>query len=189
MAQLGGKVAFQSADFRTFLGWLRPAWKPAFDAHWTGSRGRLEISRSTFDWTGRGLSLKDVAFSFDGAAGRADVVQTLGYGPKLDVDVSLKALDVDGLLPNGWSFLRDGGLPALANMVVQKQEAGTEERRFRIAADSVNLNGVAAQAVAIDLRSHPGGLDIKQFDIGNVGGAGLKGGGALIDQGNGPEAN
>ena len=185
-AQLGGKLAFESADFRAFLSWMNPAWKLAFDTHWTGSRGRFTMPTSTLDWTARSLSLKDVEFEFEGAAGTAEFIQGLSPVRGFDVRVALSSLDVDSLLPNGWSLLRDGGAPAIISMAVQPVEGQRLDVGLDLSAQAVQLNGVAAQKVELNLRSDGRGLAVDRFKIGNVGGAELVGGGKLADEGEGP---
>jgi hypothetical protein len=56
-----------------------------------------------------------------------------------------------------------------------------------VRATKLLLNGVTADEVALDVAARPGALDIKLFDIGSVRGARLRGGGSLVDSGNGPE--
>ncbi len=188
-AQLGGKLTFQSQDMRAFLGWLNPEWKTAFTNHWTGSRGRLVVSTSNLDWTADRIGLSDIAYEFDGVAGRARVASSIGPHPQLDVDIDAGAVDVDGLLPNGWSVLRDGGFPAFAALAAQRNVDDGLERRIAFRAASLQLNGVTAENVSLRFNTGPRGLKLEQLDIGNVGGAQLKGGGTLLDQGNGPEGD
>jgi AsmA family len=186
-AQLGGKFKFESLDTRAFLGWLAPDWRTTFEKHWTGSRGRLDVQSGAIDWSKDHFGLTDVLYSFEGSPGRASLSAKSGDKPDLNVSVDAGQLDVDSLAPDGWSIIRDGGLPSLMTAVAQDFDAEAINRRFILRSASVLLNGVTAQEVALDVASRASGFEIKLLDIGSVGGARLKGGGSFLDLGNGPE--
>ncbi len=188
-AQLGGKLTFQSQDLRSFMGWLLPAWKSSFAEHWTGSRGQLNVSASTLDWSAQQLSLDGIAYALDGVAGTAKLSRRFGAAPQFTVEVDAGAIDVDGLVPNGWSILRDGGLPTLGALTAQRDSSDGSERQVDLRAKSILLNGVTAELVHVGFSTGPRGFQLKVIDIGNVGGAKLSGGGNLVDQGNGPEGD
>ncbi len=186
-AQMSGKFKFESGDSRVFLSWLSPEWRTTVEKHWTGSRGRLDVQSGTVDWTNDVFALSDVVYTFDGSPGHASMTSRGGVEPVLEVSVDAGQLDIDNLVPNGWSLVRDGGVPSMMSIIAQDMEASTVKRRISFRAASVLLNGVTAQDVAIDVASRANGFEIKLLDVGNVSGARLRGGGALLDQGSGPE--
>jgi hypothetical protein len=186
-AKLGGKFKFESGDSRAFLSWLAPSLKPDVEKHWTGSRGRLQVEAGTVDWSKDQFALSDVAYTFEGASGRAALSSQFGDNPVLEINLDAGQLDIDSLVPNGWSLVRDGGLPSIMGVVAQDAEIETPERRLAFRAASVMLNGVTAKDVAVNITSRASGFEIKLLDIGNVGGARLRGGGSVVDQGSGPE--
>ncbi len=185
-AQLGGKFKFESADTRAFLGWLAPQWREQFAQHWTGSRGRLEVLSGALDWTRDSVAVRSVNFRFDGNAGKASLAASKGAAPLTRVTVEMDQLDLDGLVPNGWSMIRDGGF---ASGISSAAIAGTDASALQVqlAVKRLMLNGVVAQDTAFDVVRQKTGFDIKKLEIGNVGGAQLQGGGALVDKGEGPE--
>jgi AsmA family len=186
-ARLGGKFTFASGDTRAFLNWLAPDWRAVFQKHWTGSRGRLEVQSGLVDWTKDSFSLSKVAYRFEGMAGQAAFASTWGKQPSYLLEVNAGAIDVDNLVPNGWSVFRDAGLPGLMASLVQQGETPSESKRFVLKAQSIMLNGVSADAVTLDVETSAKGLAIKHFDIGDVGGAQLSGSGAFVDKGDGLE--
>jgi hypothetical protein len=184
-AQLGGSLKFESSDTRVFASWLDPSWKDAFDKHWTGSRGRLEVLNAKIDWAGDRFSLGDVSFRFDGMPGTARFAAGWAEEPRMELLLNCGQFDLDSLVPQGWSLIRDGGIAAAIQSVAPGNNRWT--RRFNLRAGSVLLNGVTAQEVALDTEVSPTGLMLKNFDVGSVSGARLRGGGALTDKGVGPE--
>ncbi len=186
-AQVSGKIKFESGDSRAFLSWLSPDWRTRVEEHWTGSRGRLDVQSGTLDWSNDVFALSNVVYTFDGSPGRASLTSRSGVEPALEVSVDAGQLDIDSLVPNGWSLVRDGGVPSLMSVIAQDTNASTVKHRVTLRAASFLLNGVTAQDVAIDVASRASGFEIKLLDVGNVGGARLRGGGALLDQGSGPE--
>jgi hypothetical protein len=186
-AQLGGKFKFESGDARAFLSWLLPTWRTEIEKHWTGSRGRLQVESGTLDWNAAGIAFSNVAYQLDGAPGTASWSSNTAPAPVLDVTVNVAKLDLDSLVPNGWSLLRDGGLPGVAALVTRANASKVQETRFSLQADSVLQNGVSAQNISLNFVAAADGFKLKLLDIGNVGGARLVGGGDVVDQGNGPE--
>jgi AsmA-like C-terminal region len=186
-AQLGGSLTFQSQDMRTFLGWLLPDWKSSFAKHWTGSRGQLAVRKSRLDWSGERIALDGIAFELDGVEGQAKLAKQFGQITKTSVDINTGALDIDSLMPNGWSVLRDGGLTAFSPLAIQQDLSKTVEQQIDVTAKSVLLNGVKAENVELGFVTGPQGFELRQLNIGSVGGAKLTSGGSLVDQGNGPE--
>jgi uncharacterized protein involved in outer membrane biogenesis len=186
-AQLAGKFKFESADSRAFLSWLAPTWCEKFQQHWTGNRGRLLVQSGTLDWTRERIALNEVNFEFDGTAGKASLTSGFGVQQNTELKIAMEQLDIDGLVPNGWSLLRDGGGVTLFSHLGQQGERAGGNTHLELSAKLVLLNGVSAQDAMLDVSTQAAGFDIKQLSIGNVGGAKLQGGGALLDTGSGPE--
>jgi AsmA family len=186
-AQLGGTFKFQSGDSRALLSWLDPDLKAGIEQHWKGSRGRLDIQSGRLDWSAERFGISDVLYAFDGSPGKAAVSSSFGAAPVLAVTIDAGQVDIDSLVTNGWSLTRDGGLQSILNFMAQDWNAGTIERRVNVKAESLLLNGVTAQQVAINLVSKASGFEISSLDIGNVNGAKLHGEGQMLDKGNGPE--
>ncbi len=186
-AQLGGKFKFESSDTRTFLAWLSPTWRSALEKRWTGSRGRLQVQSGTVDWSKDNFGLSDVQFAFEGSPGRAILSARSGVERDFTMTVEAGQLDLDSLMPDGLSFLRDGGAQTLLGLVSPDANAQSPNRRLILRAASVILNGVIAQEVAVDFATRASGFEIKLLDIGNVNGAHLKGEGSFVDHGSGPE--
>jgi uncharacterized protein involved in outer membrane biogenesis len=188
-AQLGGKLTFQSQDMRSFLSWFLPDWKSSFATHWTGSRGQLNVINSSLDWSLQQLSLNEITYEFDGVPGNAQLSRQFGAAPKLAIKLDAGAIDIDSLVPNGWSVLRDGGWPTLGALATQQDAGNGMEKQVSLRAKSVLLNGVTAENVDIGFVTGPRGFQLQLFNIKNVGGAKLSSGGSLVDQGNGPEGD
>jgi AsmA family len=186
-AQLAGKFKFESADSRAFLSWLAPTWREKFQQHWTGNRGRLLVKSGSVDWTREHVALNDVNFEFDGTAGKATLSSGFGAQQNTVVKIAMEQLDIDGLAPNGWSLLRDGEGATFLSYLGQKEENAGGNTHLEFSAKRVLLNGVSAQDAKLDVSTRATGFDIRQLSIGNVGGAKLQGGGALLDTGAGPE--
>ncbi len=186
-AQLGGKFKFETGDMRSFVSWLAPTWKESLSTHWTGSRGRLEVQHGALNWTREGLDLTDVAYAFDGAQGTASLSTGNAADQGSDISIAVEQLDIDNLMPNGWSFVRDGGLPSLISILAQGQGRDKGNWQVTLKSDRVLLNGVIAQGAVLNVSTQANGFNIKQLTLGNVGGARVQGGGELVDKGDGPE--
>ncbi len=188
-AQLGGKFRFESADTRAFMSWLMPTWRSDFEKHWTGSRGRLEVLGGDVNWTAQNFSVSNVNYRFDAVPGRASYATTSGAVPVVEVKIDTDKFDFDNLLPNGLSLLRDGGFPTVAQAIVSPDGIAPVERHVTLRGAAMRLNGVAAQNVAIEFSTGAKGFDLKTFEIGDVSGARLAGGGRLVDEGDGPQGD
>jgi uncharacterized protein involved in outer membrane biogenesis len=188
-AELGGKLLFESSDFRGFMGWLTPERKAALDASWRGSRGRMVI-KSDVDWTQSRFGMQNLQFELDGAPGSGQVALRLGKVSGLDLKLNATRLDLDDLLPQGFSILPNGKALALLD-VLAPMFAGQDsaERHLALHADSLQLNGVAAKDVSLDATTSLSGVEIKSLRIGNVDGATLTGDGLVLSSADGPSGN
>jgi hypothetical protein len=184
-AELGGKLEFQSGDFRGFMGWLAPERKAALDSTWQGSRGRLAL-KSAIDWTQSRFGMQTLQYEFDGAPGTGEVALRLGEVPGLDLKLVATRLNLDDLLPQGFSILPSGDALALTD-VVGPFFAGQDvaERHVALQAETLVLNGVTAKGVALDVTTGLSGLEIKSLRVGDIDGANLTGDGLLLSSADG----
>jgi uncharacterized protein involved in outer membrane biogenesis len=188
-AELGGKLEFESGDFRGFMGWLAPERKASLNASWKGSRGHLAL-KSEVDWTQSRFGMQHLQYEFDGAPGTAEVALRLGKVPGLDLKLKATRLDIDDLLPQGFTLLPSGNAFALSD-VVGPLFAGQDvaERHLALQADALLLNGVTAKDVSLDLTTGLSGVEIKSFNVGDVDGANLSGEGLLLSSADGPSGS
>ena len=188
-AELGGKLEFESGDFRGFMGWLTPEQKAALDASWKGSRGRL-VLKSKLDWTQSRFSMRELQYEFDGAPGTGEVSMRLGKVPGLDLKLNATRLDLDDLLPQGFTLLPSGKAFALSDAVAPLF-AGQDvsERHLALQADALLLNGVTAKSVSLDVTTGLSGIEIKTLGVGDVDGAALSGEGLLLSSAEGPSGS
>jgi hypothetical protein len=185
LAQLAGVFKLQSGDTRALVSWLAPQMKENINTFWTGSRGRLDVQSGKVEWTRDRFALTDVAFQFEGVPGDGVVTADWASSPKLEVQLSTGAFNLDDLVPGGVSVFQQAGLLRLTNHF--SAAAPTWTQNLRMQAKSVLANGTKAQDVAFDLSSSPTGFEVKAFDIGNVSGARLQGRGTLARGVDGPE--
>ena len=185
-AELGGKLLFESSDFRGFMGWLTPERKAAFDASWKGSRGRMVI-KSDLDWTQSRFGMQKFQFEFDGAPGDGEISLRLGKVSGLDLKLNAVRLDLDNLLPQGFSLLPNSKALALTD-VLAPLLAGQDvaERHLALKVDALQLNGVTAKDVLLDATTGLSGIEIKSLRVGNVDGAALSGDGLVLSSPEGP---
>ena len=186
-SQLAGKFTFESSDVRAFVAWLSPQWRETVEKHWTGSRGHFVVDAGGIDWSTKRFALDNMLFKLDESPGRVSFTATTGEAAASTLMIDTEYLDVDNFVSNGWSVVRDGGLQNFASLLARDIDASSANNRLIVRATKLLLNGVTADEVALDVASRPGVLDIKLFDIGSVRGARLRGGGSLVDSGNGPE--
>lgn len=188
-SQVAGKFTFESADTRSFVTWLSPQWRTAIEKHWTGSRGHFVVEAGGLDWSTKRFALDNLLFKLDESPGRASYVSASDKVLASTLSIDTEYFDVDNFVANGLSIVRDGGLQSLASVLAQDVEDGGANNRYMFRATKLLLNGVTADEVALDVAAQSGGIDIKLLDIGSVRGARLRGGGKLVDSGNGPEGN
>jgi hypothetical protein len=184
-AQLAGSLTFDSGDMRAFLGWLDPSWRPAFEKHWKGSRGRLQIVNGKIDWRSDRFNIENATVSFEGSQGQARLALDWSTEPRMELSLALGQLDIDSLAPQGFSFVGDGGAGAVLASLIGQDQAST--KRFVMRFGAVTLNGVSAQESSIDMELSPKGFVLRSLDVGNVSGARLRGSGELSDKSAGLE--
>ncbi len=185
-AELGGTVAFESPDLRSFSQWVLPSEVTNFKTIWTGDRGHLKL-QSDVSLTEQRLGLQNLKYELDGFGGDAELVYRLGALPSIDLRVNASNLDVDSFMKGGiTAFPTAASLSWVDIIKALVQGGGTAEKRLTVQANALTLNGVQAQDVAIDVSSGLAGLDIKTIDIGSVAGAHLSAAGQLLNGSNGP---
>jgi AsmA family len=185
-AELGGSVAFESPDLRTFSQWVLPSEAANFKTIWTGDRGHLKL-QSDVSLTEQRLGLQNLKYELDGFGGDAEMVYRLGALPSIDLRINATNLDVDSFLKGGITALPTAAALSWVDIIkALVQGGGTAEKRLTVQANALTLNGVQAQDVAIDVSSGLAGLDIKTIDIGSVAGAHLSASGQILNGSNGP---
>jgi AsmA family/AsmA-like C-terminal region len=172
-ADFGGKLALESNDVRLLAGWLWPNSKAAMATQWTGARGQLKL-QSDVNWSEARTGFSDIAFEFDGERGSGTVLIGTGNTPTLDLKLQTSAFNVDNYITGkaGVQLWRD-----TIGWLVEPRVA----KRMTLEVGSVTLNGTDAQDMVLDAETGLGGLNLKTFAIGSVGGAHVNAKGRLID--------
>jgi hypothetical protein len=181
-AELGGSLAFESNDTRSFSQWLWPEGKDALASLWTGNRGRLK-AQSDVTWSGKQFGLQNVNYEFDGEPGKADLAVVVGVLPAVKLQLDAGAIDVENYIKGGLLSLAEGGLGGLL------RNADGVEKRLQLSAKSLALNGISAKDVVFDFDSSASGFEIKKLDVGAVGGTRLSGEGLVLNGPDGPSGN
>lgn len=181
-AELGGSLAFESNDTRSFSQWLWPEGAQSLAKLWTGARGRLK-AQSDVTWSGKQFGLQNLNYEFDGEPGKADLAVVVGVLPAVKLTLDAGAIDVGSYLKGGLLSLAQGGLGGLL------ENADGIEKRLQLSAKSLSLNGILANDVVFDFDSSASGFEIKKLDVGAVGGARLSGEGLVLNGPDGPSGN
>ncbi len=181
-AELGGSVAFESNDTRSFAQWLWPEGKQSLADLWTGARGRLK-AQSDVTWNGKQFGLQNLNYELDGEPGKADLAVVTGALPAVKLNLDAGAVDVETYIKGGILVLAQGGIGSLM------QNADGVEKRLQLSAKSLGLNGILAKDVVFDFDASASGFEIKKLDIGAVSGARLSGQGLVLNGPDGPSGN
>jgi uncharacterized protein involved in outer membrane biogenesis len=187
-SELGGNLALETYDARAFAGWLWPEAKSEFTSSWTGSRGHLKTS-SDVSLTSSKLAFQNAEYELDGERGKAQFTLLVnGERPILDVRLDAGVLDADSFLSKGLSTV-SSGQSVTWSWLLQGFVAEQSKRDMRLAlkAGTLHLNGVEAKDVALDVETTVKGFELKQFEIGSVGGAAVKGAGLFLNGDNGAD--
>jgi AsmA family/AsmA-like C-terminal region len=179
-AELGGSLAFESNDARQFVEWLWPEGKSQIAKYWSGNRGRYK-SQSDVTWSGKQFGFQNLKYELDGEAGSGELAVRLGALPTIDLQVNVSRLDLDNYLPTQ-GYL---GAEIISNL----QSQNGLDKRLKLQAVKLRLNGIEAQDVAFDYASSLSGFEIKTFDIGSVEGAHIKGQGLVLQSPDGPSGD
>lgn len=181
---LAGTLAFESSDLRAFSQWWKPDAAPSLAKYWTGGRGRIK-GEAELKWSQGRVELEKLRYELDGIQGTAEIAyQAVGEGSSA-LSVAMPVLDLD-------SYLVSASDPkARLNWIDVFREFSGEgrksERQLTLNAGRLTLNGVAMQAVDIDLVTGPSGLIIKRFDVNSIAGASMKAEGQVMTSANGPQ--
>lgn len=178
-AELGGTLALESNDTRSFAQWLWPEGAQSLGQLWTGARGRLK-AQSDVTWSGKQFGLQNLNYEFDGEPGKADLAVVVGALPAVKLKLDAGAIDVESYVKGGLLAMAESGLGGLL------QNANDIEKRLQFSAKSLSLNGILAKDVSFDFDSSASGFEIKKLDVGAVGGARLSGDGVVLNGPDGP---
>lgn len=179
-AELGGSLAFETSDARAFAGWLWPEGKDSIGKVWTGQRGRLK-AQTDVSWGGKRFGFQNLKYELDGLQGKGSMAVTLGDVPALDLNLSADQFDLGSYVSGGLgSFAANNGIfPFVPG-------EGGFEKRLQFNFGKLTINGVDAQNVSVDMNSSAAGFEIKDFGIGAVQGAEVRGNGLVLVDKNGP---
>ncbi len=171
-ADFGGKLALESNDLRLLTQWLWPSAKSVIATQWAGSRGQIKL-QSDINWSESRVGFSALDFELDGERGSGTVLIGTGPTPTLDVKLSTRGLNFDTYL--GKNSTLDP--TAVVGWMVKPDVS----KRITLDAADVTLNGTVAQNVLLDAEAGVGGLNLKTFTIGSVGGAQVSANGRLVD--------
>ncbi|MBG1231147.1 AsmA family protein [Aestuariivirga litoralis] len=179
-AELGGSLSFETNDARAFSEWLWPEGKDNIEKTWTGARGRLK-AQSDVTWGGKRFGFQNMKYELDGLQGQAAMAVTLGEVPALDLKLNAGEFDLGSYFSGGLAALATSD--GLFNLMPAE---GSFDKRLQFDFGKLTVNGVDAQQVAVDVNSSASGFEIKDFHIGSVQGAELRGTGLVLVDKNGP---
>ncbi len=181
-AELGGKLALDTADTRQLTSWLWPEGKAELARVWTGSRGRLK-AEGEVRLTVSKLEFRDVVFELNGDQGKGRLSMLVnGERPILDLELKASRIDVDAFMPSGvGSLTSTGGLRWTSLLQGFLEEQSRRDMRLVLNADRLLLNGVEAEKLSADLETTVRGIDVKTLSIGSVGGASLTAAGVMLN--------
>ena len=182
-AELGGTLAFETGDARAFSQWLWPEGKERVDKIWTGARGRFK-SQSDVTWGGKRFGFQNLQYELDGLQGKGDLAVTLGQLPAFNLKLNADQFDLGAYVSGGL-----GGLASQEGLLSLIPSNGSFEKRVQLAFGKFTLNGVEAQNVALNFDSSVSGFEVKDFSIGSVEGAEVKGNGLVLMGPEGPSGD
>ena len=182
-AELGGSLALESNDTRAFLGWLWPEGDQKIAQIWKGSRGRLK-AQTDLTWSGTRFGFQNLAYELDGAGGSAELAVQLGKLSSIDLKLKTENLDLDSYLSGGLAQILQG-----TNPLGLLQSDDGFDKRIKISAGALRLNGIEAKQVALDFNSGLSGFEVKAFDIASVEGASVHAKGLVLQGPDGPSGD
>jgi hypothetical protein len=171
--QLFGDLAGEVSGLREFIGWAWPEGRDSIGRIWTGSRGRLKLEAKV-DAARNHLRFQDVAFQFEDSLGSGSLGLTFGDRPAIDLRLSSDRLDFDQLVPNGIAAFAPSGEGWTSLVAQLPGVAAQSDLRLAVKSRELNLNGVVANDVVIDIAANAQQMDLKTVEIGRVGDAKLK---------------
>ena len=179
-AELGGTLAFETGDARSFANWLWPQTKASLNTIWTGQRGRVKMQGDA-QWSSRQFGLQNVKYELDSLPGKGSIAVSTGVAPAIDLVLQADDFDLGAYVATGYSL--SGLLSAVPALL--PGEAGFQ-KKLDLSFARFSFNGVAAQNVAVDINASTSGFEVKHFDVGSVEGAELRGNGLVLVGPDGP---
>ncbi len=182
-AELGGSLSFETSDARALTTWLLPEGKDSVARLWTGARGRLK-AQSDVTWGGQRFGFQNVQYELDGLLGKADVAVTQGLVPAVHLQLSADKFDLASYVSGGLS-----GLATQHELLSLLPSGNGLEKSLALEFGSITINGVEAQKVSININANTSGFEVKNFDIGSVEGAEVRGNGLILMAPEGPSGD
>jgi uncharacterized protein involved in outer membrane biogenesis len=185
--ELAGELAFETSDLRDFTMWLWPGGRQKLEGLWRGDRGRFKM-QTGLNMTSAKFRLSPIAFELDGAGGSGSIAINAAGRRSVDLELETDRLDLDAYAPQGvqtFAVAAEGGAGALFGFLLPQEDI--PDLQIKMKAGEVQLNGVMARDVAIDLQSSASGLDLRALRIGAVGGASVEAAGLVLDAGRGAD--
>ena len=185
-SDLGGSLALESNDLRTFTGWMLPQFKEDIARYWTGARGRLKL-QGNINWSAQRLALQELDYELDGLPGKGRATLVFGEVPQVLLSVDAKALNLDTYVAGkrkeqgAWSLGQ-----AVSLLPVALDLGQSAEHRMLLSADSLTFNGVSAAGIDVDYSAGLSGLEIKALNFTSPGGASVTSQGLIINGAEGP---
>ena len=187
--ELSGDLGLEANDLREFSLWLWPAARDNLGPLWTGSRGRLKLQTGV-SLTPQGFRLTNSGFELDGQAGKGALAVTSAGRGAVDLDLESGLFDLDSYAPQGIPAFQAAarqGAGGILSFVLPRADA--PDLRLKLKAGQLQMNGVTAQDVTVDLQSGANGMDLRALNIGAVGGASVTASGLILDNGRGGDGS
>ena len=187
-AELAGDLALESLDARQLSQWLWPESKAEIVKKWTGSRGRVKI-QTAVALTASKLQFENMDYELDGEVGRANLsILVNGERPIIDFQVRAKTVDIDNFVANGLAALSPNGEASWSGVFENFiNEQVKRDLRFGLEAETLRLNGVETNDVAVELETTVKGIDLKKLEIKFFDGARLSANGLFLSTSNGAD--
>ena len=185
--ELSGDLGLEANDLREFVLWLWPSLRNSLSPLWTGNRGRLKL-QTGLSLTPQGLRLTKSQFELDGEPGQGSLAVTAASRGAVDLDIESGRFDLDAYAPQGIPAVQAAaqqGAGGVLSIVLPRPDA--PDLRLKVKTGELQMNGVTAKDVALDLQSGANGMDLRALNIGAVGGANVQASGLILDNGKGAD--
>lgn len=169
---MSGDIVLDSVSFRDFVVWLSPQRRRDIEDVWSGARGRLKLDAKLDLAAGR-LRLTEARAVLDESNLAGNLNWQDGTEPGLKLRLSADHLNLDRYIPRGLSqlFGQSGIAVGIVDVIAGSMTAGDVE--VTAEAGRLQLHGVEAEDVAIDVGANENGIDLRTIEIGRVGAARL----------------
>ncbi len=170
--QFAGHFDLNSVSLRDFAIWAVPGYRDEIGAVWTGARGRLAL-KGAFDITGESLRFSAERYTLDDTSGLGELRLARGEKPGVALRLVADSLNVDRYAPRGMTVgaVESGALTGAVDLIAAAMAQG--ELQLTVQADRLDLHGVSARDIAIDVGADEDGVELRTVEIGEVGGARL----------------